>query len=106
MGQVPMSQPQMGNASHATSHAGDILTGGKSHKLIFSIKEAIYKCCYPQVRAFIDFKQCEVTLDLETNSYVGLIDCNNAEDQPVHLQIAGKWMIKAGHIFASAEYLR
>ena len=80
------------------------LVGGKVHKLIFSIKEAIYKCCYPQVRAFIDFKQCEVTLDLQTRSYKGVIDCRNADDQPVHLEVTGKWMIEAGHIFASAEF--
>jgi len=84
--------------------SGQAPLGGKSHKLIFSIKEAVYKCCYPQVRAFIDFKQCEVSLDADSQCYVATIDCKNADDQPVHLQIKGKWLIAAEHIFASAEY--
>ena len=96
----------MGNTLVDEALIDKTLVGGKAHKLIFSIKEAIYKCCYPQVRAFIDFKQCEVTLDPQTRSYKGVIDCCNADDQPVHLEVTGKWMIEAGHIFASAEFRR
>ena len=78
--------------------------GGKAHKLIFSIKEAIYKCCYPKVKAFIDFKQCNVLLDVASQSYQAVIDCQDAKGNPVHLEINGKWLIEFDHIFASAEY--
>lgn len=77
--------------------------GGRAHKLIFSIKEAIYKCCHPRVQAFIDFKQCNVTLDLDTNSYCAVVDCMDRKQESVHLEIRGKWLISSGHIFASAE---
>jgi len=78
--------------------------GGKAHKLIFSIKEAIYKCCYPKVQAFIDFKQCNVSLDVASQSYQAMIDCQDAKGNPVHMEISGKWLIEFGHIFAGAEY--
>ncbi len=75
----------------------------KAHKLIFSIKEAIFKCCYSKVQTFIDFKQCEVKLDLASRTHQSVIRCKDINDQEVHLEITGKWMIESGHIFASAE---
>lgn len=78
--------------------------GGKSHKLIFSIKEAIYKCCYPRVQAFIDFKQCNVALDVDNCCYQAVINCNDGDGNPVHMEISGRWLIAAEHIFAGAEY--
>ena len=84
--------------------AGCTAMGARAHKLIFSIKEAAYKCCYPQVRAFIDFKQCEVTLDVNARTYTAVIDCNHANGLPMHLEVSGRWMVECEHIFASAEY--
>ncbi len=94
-----VGQVQMVDGGLPGSHA----VSEKTHKLIFSIKEAVYKCCYPQVRAFIDFKQCEVSLDLQSRTHSSVIDCEDATGKPVHLHITGKWMIGCGHIFASAE---
>lgn len=71
-------------------------------KLIFSIKESNYKCCYRQVRAFIDFKQCEVSLDLAQQSYRSEIHCVDADKRDVHIQLTGKWLVEADHIFSSA----
>jgi len=71
-------------------------------KLIFSIKESNYKCCYRQVRTFIDFKQCEVSLDLTSQSYRSEIRCVDADKNDVHIQLTGKWLIEADHIFCSA----
>lgn len=88
----------------ARIQSGREALGGKAHKLIFSIKEAIYKCCYPQVQAFIDFKQCNVTLDTDLCEYRAVIDCHNSSGAPVHMEISGKWLIESGHIFAGAEY--
>lgn len=71
-------------------------------KLIFSIKESNYKCCYHRVQAFIDFKQCEVILDIDTQTYTSHIQCNNADGEPLSLQVRGGWLIEADHIFTSA----
>ncbi len=71
-------------------------------KLIFSIKEANYKCCYHMVKAFIDFKQCEVVLDMDRQSHQSKIVCNNHLGKELHITVEGRWMIDSGHIFTSA----
>ena len=71
-------------------------------KLIFSIKESNYKCCYSKVGAFIDFKQCEVVLNMAEQSYQSEIRCVNADQRDVHITLTGKWMVEADHIFCSA----
>lgn len=73
-----------------------------SRKLIFSIKESNYKCCYHQVQAFIDFKQCEVILDFDAQIYTSIIVCNNAAGDEVRLQVKGGWLVESDHIFTSA----
>ncbi len=78
--------------------------GGKAHKLIFSIKEAVYKCCYPRVQTYIDFKQCNVTLDVNSCTYRATVECDDYQGNPLELKISGRWLIAVGHIFASAEY--
>ena len=75
---------------------------GWASKLIFSIKESNYKCCYHRVRAFIDFKQCEVALDINTQTYTSRIKCNDADGEPLFLLVRGGWLIESGHIFTSA----
>ena len=89
---------------HLLVESGRQPMGAKAHKLIFSIKEAIYKCCYPQVRAFIDFKECNVSLDVDNCTYHAVIDCTDYKNQSLHLEVTGKWLIDSGHIFAAAEY--
>ncbi len=73
-----------------------------TRKLIFSIKESNYKCCYHKVQAFIDFKQCEVVLDIDSQTYTSTIICNNATGKQVCLQVKGAWMVESNHIFTSA----
>ncbi|MEM9492807.1 MAG: 4'-phosphopantetheinyl transferase superfamily protein [Myxococcota bacterium] len=38
-------------------------------KLIFSAKEAFYKCQYPLTKTFLDFLDVELTFDLETETF-------------------------------------
>ena len=73
-----------------------------SRKLLFSIKESNYKCCYHLVQAFIDFKQCEVVLDLDSQSYTSTIVCNNSKGEEMRLDVKGAWLVEADHIFTSA----
>lgn len=39
-------------------------------RLVFSIKEAIYKCIYPQVGRYVDFQEMQVTLDKTRDRFV------------------------------------
>lgn len=76
--------------------------GAWTRKLIFSIKESNYKCCYHLVKTFIDFKACEVILDLQTSTYTSTIVCTDYLGERVYLQVKGSWLIEADHIFTSA----
>ena len=38
------------------------------HKIIFSAKESLYKCIYPIVKKYIDFKQVEMEIDFENQT--------------------------------------
>ena len=60
------------------------------------------RCCYSKVRAFIDFKQCEVVLDMADQSYRSEIKCVDADQRDVHITLTGKWMVQADHIYCSA----
>jgi 4'-phosphopantetheinyl transferase EntD len=71
-------------------------------KLLFSIKESNYKCCYHLVKAYIDFKQCEVTLDHANRAYQSTILCNSGAGVPLDLRVSGRWKVESGHIFTSA----
>ena len=42
---------------------------GAKAKLLFSVKEAIYKCLYPIVRTYIDFLEMEVIYDPDTLAF-------------------------------------
>lgn len=77
---------------------------GWVRKLIFSIKESNYKCCYHQVRAFIDFQQCEVRLNMRELSFHSTISCTGQKGQRMQIRTEGRWLIEAGHIFTSAVY--
>lgn len=75
-------------------------------KLIFSIKESNYKCCYHMVKAYIDFKQCEVKLNHSDQSYRAAILCNNSDGEPLSIQVKGRWMVESGHLFTSAIMIK
>ena len=77
---------------------------GWVRKLIFSIKESNYKCCYHQVRSFIDFQQCEVRLNMREQSFTSLIGCTSHLGEQLQIRTEGRWMVEAGHIFTSAVY--
>lgn len=71
-------------------------------KLIFSIKESNYKCCYHMVKAYIDFKECEVVLNDNDCSYESTIRCKSRDGNPLDIRVYGRWKIESGHVFTSA----
>jgi len=86
--------------------ASAAVMGKKAHKLVFSIKEAVYKCCFPLVRSFIEFHQCQIEFDFDNCSYCAVVECQDDQQNTRSFQIHGKWIVMAGHIFASAELER
>ena len=56
---------------------------GENAKLLFGIKEAIYKCIYPTVGVYVDFKEMEVKLDPTRSSFSALPHSPNFEPATV-----------------------
>jgi len=72
-------------------------------KLIFSAKESVFKCVWPQVRRFVDFQEVEIRLDLEHNTFAAVA---HAEDLSPDLfgRLRGRFG-QAGELFVTAAYL-
>ncbi|MBN1655907.1 MAG: 4'-phosphopantetheinyl transferase superfamily protein [Deltaproteobacteria bacterium] len=71
-------------------------------KLIFCAKESAYKCQYPLSKAFVDFKQAELYLDLETRKFRAIILKDLGERLSPCLSISGRYDWRRSLVIASA----
>jgi 4'-phosphopantetheinyl transferase EntD len=77
------------------------LNDGHLAKLLFSIKEAVYKCIYPRVGCYVDFKEIEILLDKAGESY-RVRSHSNKFDAGLTDRLEGRFLIKDKLIFSSA----
>lgn len=72
------------------------------YKIIFSAKESLYKCIFPIVKKYIDFKQVEMQVDL-SNKNIKLISLDKVDDVNIeNISIGYKYIDK--QIFTYALY--
>ena len=65
--------------------------------LVFSAKEAAYKCQHPITERLVDFQDCETTFDLDERTFEAAF--SSPVDQPnAPLVIAGRWTLVQGHV--------
>jgi len=74
---------------------------GQRAKLIFSIKEAIYKCLYTQVGAYIDFQEMEVAID-ESHGRFRAIPHTDKVDMHLAARLQGRYCETDEWVFSSA----
>lgn len=74
---------------------------GTRGKLLFSIKESIYKCLYPITLTYIDFLEMEVHYDMDTQQFRAVSYCTNC---PAELtkQLQGRCVIESGYVISAA----
>lgn len=65
--------------------------------VIFSAKECVYKAQYPLTGLLLDFQQVEVTLDLLSGGFVGVLS-EDVPLAPADRVMAGRWLRGAGLI--------
>ncbi len=72
------------------------------HKIIFSVKESFYKCAFPIINRYIDFKQVDVIVKHEEN----IIEINNLSQIPeIKLQhIKCNYFIFNDHVLTYVTY--
>jgi 4'-phosphopantetheinyl transferase EntD len=79
----------------------DITGDGMQAKLLFSIKEAIYKCIYPGIQAFVDFQEMKVTLDAASQRFVAQA-FTPVCDQQMMDRLEGAYKITEGLVLSGA----
>jgi len=72
-------------------------------KLIFSAKESVFKCVWPELRRFVDFQEVEIRLDIDRNTFSAL---PHADDLSPDLfgRLRGRFG-QTGELFITAVYL-
>lgn len=73
---------------------------GERAKLLFSIKEAVYKCQFPLSRTFLGFH--DVRVQLQGDRFVAVIEEEKAA-QLAAREIRGGFSLRAGHVFSAAR---
>lgn len=80
------------------------LTGaGLTAKVIFSVKEAVYKCQYPLTEKFLGFHAVEVELD--DGAFEAVFQQESGEFKPGH-RMSGRYLVEEGLVAAACELPR
>ena len=74
---------------------------GHRAKLLFSIKESIYKCLWPLIREFVDFTEIEVQLVTDSHQYKAIAHTAKCDAVPVN-RLSGRYRRYGKLILASA----
>lgn len=75
---------------------------GRSAKLLFSIKESIYKCVHPLVQVPIGFQQADVRIDLATGRYTVTPIGTRPEVAVWLAAVEGAFLWREGRVLSSA----
>jgi len=65
---------------------------GRLGKLIFSAKEAFYKCQYPLTKRFLEFEDVELSLDLEARTFTAKVRPDKAK-LPSELRLDARFLL-------------
>ncbi len=73
---------------------------GNRARILFSIKEAIYKCIHPVVRTYVDFQEMRVDLSGPAGSFGAVPDTNNF-DGALIAGLRGQYTVTSGLIVSA-----
>lgn len=94
----PLSQDMIAMICRQDEEVG---ADGFRAKLLFSIKESIYKCIFPIVGIFVDFQEVKVFLDEQSKTFTALADAGR-HDLAVVQQVKGAYCVESGLVFSAA----
>jgi 4'-phosphopantetheinyl transferase EntD len=81
-------------------HLCELTAPGLTAKVIFSVKEAVYKCQYPLTEKFLGFHAVEV--DLGDGEFEAVFQQDAGEFQPGH-RMSGRYLVEDGLVAAACE---
>jgi len=68
-------------------------------KIIFSMKECVYKCLFPLIQTFIDFHQVSIKIDPTTMRFSAHLEKELLFPYGIHTPIIGRFAYNSQHIF-------
>jgi 4'-phosphopantetheinyl transferase EntD len=81
-------------------------TRGRLAKLMFCAKESAFKCQFPISKLFIDFREAQIDIDLQSMRYRIAITKDMGGKLPANLLIRGKFLWQDDHVMASSILYR
>ena len=92
----------VGDEPHLLARLAVAVPGVTWDRLLFSAKESIYKAWFPLAHAWLDFTECELTIDPEAGTFTGrlLVPGPTAGIRTID-QFTGRWAIHGGHILTA-----
>jgi len=78
-----------------------LIPSGLALRLVFSAKEAVFKCLWPHLRRYIDFTDVRVTFDENTGRFT-VAATEAPARQTLCRRIDGRYAITAGYILTAA----
>jgi 4'-phosphopantetheinyl transferase EntD len=70
-------------------------------RLLFSAKEAVYKAWYPLTRAWLDFAEADVTLDVSGRFTAALLVPGPVVEGREVTGFSGRWLVRDGLLLAA-----
>ncbi len=81
-------------------HLQQFAQPGLMAKVIFSVKESIYKCLNPLLKQWIDFKDVSIELDPVARKYKAIP--NNKINAQLNIDsIYGEWLVESEYLYSS-----
>ncbi|WP_462325893.1 4'-phosphopantetheinyl transferase superfamily protein [Desulfoplanes sp.] len=78
---------------------------GRYAKILFSVKEAAFKCQFPITREFIEYSKAEITLNFDRLSFCVAVPRASPEASRICSNIHGRFQVESGFIFSGATIL-
>ncbi len=74
---------------------------GLTAKLLFSVKESVFKCVYPITGVFLDFQDCEVMLDERSGTFTAQMRNPSLPNPWRGTALHGRFATDAGRLFTA-----
>jgi 4'-phosphopantetheinyl transferase EntD len=79
-------------------------TRGVLAKLLFSVKESVFKCVYPQTGVFLDFHDCEVWLDSDRGAFSAHLTSSRLARSWRETRLLGRFASQGKRLFTGMVY--
>jgi len=77
---------------------------GRTVRLVFTAKEAFYKCVSPRIRQFLEFSAAEIALDRKHRSFEVVAHREMPEGAPALDRLRGRYTFDRGYVISAVHH--